>query len=359
MAQDENSGPAIRREANDELSGEVSLRIKIDKTGLTVGGKSRALNAADRLLGGLAGIPAAYVEGLRARIELRNRQQYDRLAIEPNLAASEDSSKKEFIDDLSVTVLQDRAREFSVEDQDLQRATVRLVAEEVRKQINRGAVWAETEAALEATPAQLESPPEQDAVDIDADWIATFATHAETATSERLRRLWGKILAGEIRAPGSFSLSTLRMAAELDKEVALKFQERIQDCFSNKYLLRSKNLAGQELLDYVLLEEAGLINGASSDRAFSFSPTHGQSVDVAFGNFAIRVELAGNTSIPVAMLTRAGRELVNILPAANSDAGARRCLKLMEPKPLSARLIMITEISRNGLWRGVEVEKLI
>ena len=58
-------------ESPDELGGEVSIRAQLDATGLTVGGKSRALAAADRLLGGLVGIPAAYLEGVRARVEAR------------------------------------------------------------------------------------------------------------------------------------------------------------------------------------------------------------------------------------------------------------------------------------------------
>jgi hypothetical protein len=56
----------------DELSGEVAVRAHIDPTGLTVAGKSRFLAATDRLLGGLIGIPAAYVEGIRARLEIKS-----------------------------------------------------------------------------------------------------------------------------------------------------------------------------------------------------------------------------------------------------------------------------------------------
>jgi hypothetical protein len=57
--------------AKDELGGEIAIRAHIDKSGLTVGGKSRFLVATDRLLGGLMGIPASYVEGIRRSAEIR------------------------------------------------------------------------------------------------------------------------------------------------------------------------------------------------------------------------------------------------------------------------------------------------
>lgn len=42
-----------------------------------------------------------------------------------------------------------------------------------------------------------------------ADWIARFFREAEDVSSEEMQTLWGRVLAGEIVRPGSFSLRTL------------------------------------------------------------------------------------------------------------------------------------------------------
>jgi hypothetical protein len=55
------------------------------------------------------------------------------------------------------------------------------------------------------------------------DWMNAFARFAEDASSERLQDLFGRILAGEIVRPGSFSLATVRTVAELDRSIAEDF----------------------------------------------------------------------------------------------------------------------------------------
>ena len=57
----------------------------------------------------------------------------------------------------------------------------------------------------------------------DADWMNSFMRFAEDASSEQLQDLFGRILSGEVSRPGSFSLTTLRTVAELDREIANDF----------------------------------------------------------------------------------------------------------------------------------------
>ena len=60
------------------------------------------------------------------------------------------------------------------------------------------------------------------------DWLDFFGDYAEKANAEAVRDLWGRVLAGEIRRPGTFSLYTLRILAELDQQVARWFEEEAQ-----------------------------------------------------------------------------------------------------------------------------------
>jgi uncharacterized protein DUF2806 len=95
--------------------------------------------------------------------------------------------------------------------------------EEKRKLENRAAT------VKVAVDELNEKPPEQDAAaEIDDDWLNVFARMAEDKSSEELRSLFGKILAGEIRKPGSFSLRTMQFVSTLSKSEA----EQISEFFS-------------------------------------------------------------------------------------------------------------------------------
>ena len=97
-------------------------------------------------------------------------------------------------------------------------------------------------------------PPRTEAAD--EDWLNVFSRYAEDASSERLQQLFAKVLAGEIRKPGSFSLSTMRFIAELDRETAAAFKEAaayVTDDYIYKRNERTNDLAG-----WLSLEDAGL-----------------------------------------------------------------------------------------------------
>lgn len=69
-----------------------------------------------------------------------------------------------------------------------------------------------------------QSPPEADVAPpsaaLDEDWLTGLQGFAEKASSERMQRLFGRILAGEIRRPGSFSLFTLDVVSKLSPQDA-------------------------------------------------------------------------------------------------------------------------------------------
>ena len=59
---------------------------------------------------------------------------------------------------------------------------------------------------------------------IDEDWLSSFATLASAKSNSDVQQLLGKILAGEIRSPGSFSPLTLHILSTLTRDVARKFE---------------------------------------------------------------------------------------------------------------------------------------
>ena len=58
----------------------------------------------------------------------------------------------------------------------------------------------------------------------DDDWVARFFSGSQDISSEQMQKLWGKVLAGEIRKPGQFSLRTLDFLRNLSIAEAKFFE---------------------------------------------------------------------------------------------------------------------------------------
>jgi Protein of unknown function (DUF2806) len=92
----------------------------------------------------------------------------------------------------------------------------------VRERVNIDLVtnMAIAEIANDASAAQpeVEPPPISD------DWLNVFEAEAANMSSDGMRMLFGKILAGEIRKPSSYSIKTIKLMAQLDNQAAELFR---------------------------------------------------------------------------------------------------------------------------------------
>lgn len=80
-------------------------------------------------------------------------------------------------------------------------------------------------AVAEAAAAELgdETVP-GDGPDPDLDWAARFFSSVQDVSSAEMQELWARLLAGEVRRPGSTSIRTLEILRNLDRRVAEAFQ---------------------------------------------------------------------------------------------------------------------------------------
>jgi uncharacterized repeat protein (TIGR03899 family) len=71
--------------------------------------------------------------------------------------------------------------------------------------------------------AAKQLPEEVSEVPVDQDWAARFFREAQDISNEQMQQLWGKLLAGEVARPASFSPRTLAIVANLTPDEAAKF----------------------------------------------------------------------------------------------------------------------------------------
>lgn len=203
----------------------------------------------------------------------------------------------------------------------MQRAGTRLVLQETIKQHNIESVIDHAYDILEKEDACSEEPVEQG-------WINRFFDSVADISDEDLQMLWGKVLAGEVKRPKSYSLRTLETLKNLSKYEAELFEKIVPYVMnmggnlflpSNNELLQKYGVAYGEIIN---LDECGLIN---SGAFVSLNPVISNKEPLPIHNSSKLMLVHGvessETKISVGEygLTKAGEEMYNILNVVPND----------------------------------------
>lgn len=160
---------------------------------------------------------------------------------------------------------------------------------------------------------------------VDEDWASRFFDYAEDISNEEMQGLWGRILAGEIKKPKSYSLRTLDVLRNLsteEAEVFIKFGSLAILSGGSAFILNFKNEKLLEedhqlnLNDRLLLEELGLL--AANELQFEISKTNETPSQVAFtiGSTVVVHEKLANKpkqQLQVLVFTKIGQELLQLI----------------------------------------------
>ena len=102
---------------------------------------------------------------------------------------------------------------------------------------------------------------------LDPDWTARFFDSAQDVSSEYLQRLWGKILAEEVKSPGQTSLRTLSILRDMTQKDAQDFFNLMRfriDNFVVPYSL--EKMLGEDYYQLVHFSHIGLIGNLGEAR---------------------------------------------------------------------------------------------
>ncbi|MDT0678816.1 DUF2806 domain-containing protein [Autumnicola musiva] len=161
---------------------------------------------------------------------------------------------------------------------------------------------------------------------VDDDWIYRFFNIAEDISNEEMQLLWGRILAGEIKEPSSYSTRTLELLKNLTKEEAeifTKFAQLKITSGDTSFIYNQDNGKfledefGIKFSDRLLLTELGLI-ASENNLEFSFNPTGNVQMNhvLRYGRKGIVLYREQNTpkqAIKVLIFTKAGLELSRLI----------------------------------------------
>ena len=197
------------------------------------------------------------------------------------------------------------------------RVVSRMAYQEVKRQSNLERI---TQYAAEDFDGTEEMGPDRP----DSDWTARFFRIAEDITTEQMQALWGKVLAGEVKRPGSFSLRTLDILKNISQKEAETFVRVAQIAFliENKTFVpnpdRYKFLQdhfGIGFLDLLLLREIGLLS--PSDLEFTLPKAEKDSLSIfTCGSTCVLVDRPAGTPqhrIIAVVFTEIGRQLLQLV----------------------------------------------
>lgn len=141
-------------------------------------------------------------------------------------------------------------------------ATTTAATEAARREINsaKAVLFAE-----ELLAGDSQEPPQRT---IDDDWLFAWREYAGRVSNEDLQRLWGSVLAGEIKSPGRHSVRTLEFLRGLSKPEADLIALLARFVVDGSVIVRSQK---QYLSDHGLpfgallrLQELGVLSGVEA-----------------------------------------------------------------------------------------------
>jgi hypothetical protein len=269
---------------NEKSEGENFLSTLIEG-GLPQIIAGPAGKAISRLIGAGVEIPAAYLEGVVQGIR----------------------DKSSARSQVSQAIAQ-KAAEMAVGDTDvMDRALTNMLARSYRVQKNKDAVAAIAVEDLTNNPPPAESEGPSD------DWMTKFERHAEDASSDDLRTMFGKLLAGEIRQPGAVSAFTLNFVSMLDAETAKIIERILPYCDSNGIAISECLDPNLNAVESAYVEQSGFW---STEKTLTMHfDEGGVAVNVTSPNFGVALKGRPNSKITfsVDILSRAGKDLLKVV----------------------------------------------
>jgi hypothetical protein len=305
-------------------------------TGIVNGLVPTSVKALDRLIGAGVELPVAWLAQQKAKIDAQT-EAYKLVEASIAKAAAEHAGADHAVVERAVDV---------------------LVRKAYRKQINREAV---ATAMVEDLREQSDTQPQNDAPpvsELDDDWLNVFERYAEDASSERMQRLWGRVLAGEVRNPGRYSTRTLRFLSEFSQADALLFASFCESSFQDGAPTSLVNPDDTHDMSHLfMLESSGLIHGADGlglTRRKTFS-SNGISY-LREENLVILLKGTPGESFETTIigLTPLGQELVSVIPHRDARAAARRVAHAMRVPEIKSAFLGVV-IGSAGNVQPMEV----
>lgn len=134
-------------------------------------------------------------------------------------------------------------------------------ADAVRKEvsISKAVIYAEQELESDGSEPSTEKPED--------DWLLRWRECAAGVSSDELQQIWGKVLAGEVKSPGKFSLRTLEFLRNLSQADARAIEKISPFVVSGVVYSGDGNVLESEGITFsnlLAMQELGVLGGVDA-----------------------------------------------------------------------------------------------
>ena len=204
-----------------------------------------------------------------------------------------------------------------------ERAKNRIDFKEQKKQKNIENITQYAAINLENEKTVSEEP-------VDEDWTSRFFNYAEDISNEEMQELWGRILAGEIKQPNSFSLRTLEFVRNLSKHEAQTFTKAanyVISSWNSPFIFKGTGddalgKLGLSFEERLLLTEIGILQAESNISRRLLKSDEDATMVFESGRYIVKTTKKANTAehhIPILRFSKVGVELLSLLTTNPSE----------------------------------------
>lgn len=195
---------------------------------------------------------------------------------------------------------------------------------------------------------------------VDEDWISRFFKYAEDITSKNMQEIWGRVLAGEIKQPNSYSLRTLETLRNLTKkeaELLVKVANLRISSNNSSFIFTGSTVEELEKYNFTFNEQLHLseLGILQSDTSLSFTiktANHDKIDYFETGKYLVRVRILKDSpkySFPVAAFTSVGMEILNLIsPTAEEKYFKEFCKNLSQNKFDVEYAVILNKVSEGS-----------
>lgn len=303
-------------EENDNFLNNITENFETMVTGIPAPLRKNFWKAFSQLCSAVVEIPISYLEG------------------KSDLIRETNNARKDIIRKSGQNI----AEKINIPQTYSDKAVSKYASKIIREQINLDEITSKTIKEL-----SVENSNQEEVKEISEEWLNEFENIAKLKSSEDMKIAFSKILAGEIKSPGKFSTRSLMILTQLNAEVSKYFQI-IRNLAStvkhNNIILDSRVILfnnsfsclekyGLTLYHLSVLQEYGLIiSELHTTKPYEICignefntvqlPFTFQNID--YGLLPIdRSQYNGSFSVTGIKLTKAGEELLEIIPLIESN----------------------------------------
>ena len=196
----------------------------------------------------------------------------------------------------------------------IERAVTNDQARLVREALNVGAAILHAEAAVENDPAIPSD------ARVDDNWLVNWRDNAAKVSAEAAQLMWGRVLAGEVKNPGKYSLRTLDFLRLMSTFEAALVDSIAPFALGQLFFLDGRGVANSKGVTYstfATLAELGLIELGQPgvDRPLISWQYSAKPLTFAGRTKLLKVEMAPGVDFKAHgyLITKLGREVISLV----------------------------------------------